>query len=544
MPYPNQEIAELRKEGRLEEAYLKAKEFLRESPDDKYLKFSFGWVLHDKIKALKSNTTQNSHEQTQSIAQEIRNLLLEYRGLELERPDLLFSQLLIKIVKVENLEWFSKFMLWAGLDSFRPEDLRKKTGEGETAFPPMIYDVAKKVAKTALDKEHEQQEFAIDLLEKAITEGELDDNERQWLVYRKALLLVELERPEEAQKLLVPIVRKKQSEFWAWSALAKAFEGSNPQMALSLYAKAFLQCKEQKFILKTCEGLCRASVAQDRFDLAKWAVDKAVAVRTENQWRSPQSLRDLLDSDWYGQAEGIENAESVLKSFAEDSDAIVYADCQRFEANYLGAFDSKNGKPMVKFAMRRDPEVEEIVNPSRGLMNGLEFKFGEPVQIGIDESGGWPRVFEAKSRPEGEQFDCLKKQIGIIDHQNKQKGLAWVYISVRESQPLHHKQFSEIQNWAACTCLRILYIKQEYPIHVEKIEFQETDCIKRLKSDISIHDKGFGFVGNSVFVPPKVAQNYEDGQETELVVVMKVKKDVQEVGWEALGSVDDTVIDN
>ena len=77
-----------------------------------------------------------------------------------------------------------------------------------------------------------------------------------------------------------------------------------------------------------------------------------------------------------------------------------------------------------------------------------------------------------------------------------------------------------------------------------KMESEETDYIKRMKDNISIHDKGFGFIGNGLFVPPKVAQSYEDGQEVELVVVKEVKKDKQEIGWKALGSVDDTVVEN
>ena len=57
--YPYQEVEALRKKGRLDEAYRKAKELFRDHKDDGYLKNSFGWVLYHKIKAIAEKAARN-----------------------------------------------------------------------------------------------------------------------------------------------------------------------------------------------------------------------------------------------------------------------------------------------------------------------------------------------------------------------------------------------------------------------------------------------------------------------------------------------------
>lgn len=43
------EITALRKDGQLEEAYLRGYELLKSNPEDKYLASAIGWVLYEKL---------------------------------------------------------------------------------------------------------------------------------------------------------------------------------------------------------------------------------------------------------------------------------------------------------------------------------------------------------------------------------------------------------------------------------------------------------------------------------------------------------------
>ena len=63
----------------------------------------------------------------------------------------------------------------------------------------------------------------------------------------------------EAQALLLPFVRKKRGDFWAWHVLGKMEEGTDPERALALYAKACLTCGDPKFGVNVFEDLSRVA---------------------------------------------------------------------------------------------------------------------------------------------------------------------------------------------------------------------------------------------------------------------------------------------
>ena len=48
--YPNKQVDDLRKAGHLGQALKLGRDLLKENPNDKYLRNSVGWVLHDQIK--------------------------------------------------------------------------------------------------------------------------------------------------------------------------------------------------------------------------------------------------------------------------------------------------------------------------------------------------------------------------------------------------------------------------------------------------------------------------------------------------------------
>jgi hypothetical protein len=309
--YPNQEVTGLRKAGRVEDAYQRGHELLKEHPDDFRLKGSFGWVLYDKLKqivetARERNTVGNAPDEA------TRKIMGEYARLGLPRPDLLFSQLLSQILRSPTPpEFLPRLMRWAGLNCFRPEDLCAQQGKDGTVYEPLVEKAARTTSKVARKSSDPQlQDYAILLLDEAITRGEVQKIE--WLHYGKLRLLVQLGRSDEARDLLLPFVRGKRREFWAWYAWAKLEEPTDPRRALLLCAKAAQVCNDPRFGINVFEDLSRLAVGQGQSELAKWAADRAAVVRAENDWRQPQSLRDLLASGWYAKAETLADPDRVL----------------------------------------------------------------------------------------------------------------------------------------------------------------------------------------------------------------------------------------
>ncbi|NJL11087.1 MAG: hypothetical protein HC908_15480 [Calothrix sp. SM1_7_51] len=166
------EITALRKEGRLEEAYTKGYELLKSSPEDKYLANSIGWVLYEKVKKLVTEAKE-SQSANEGSSNSLRKILREYAKLDAARPDLLFSLLLSQVLQFPSeLKFLPKFVMWAGVNSFREEDFQTQTGNDDRVFESLVEKVARITGKISRDLNlqdysdfREVQNFAITLMD-------------------------------------------------------------------------------------------------------------------------------------------------------------------------------------------------------------------------------------------------------------------------------------------------------------------------------------------------------------------------------------------
>jgi len=414
----HQEIKDLRKSGRLDEAYTRGKELLNNHPEDRFIRKEFGWVLYGKVKKFVERANQSQASQTDISANKLREILGEYYKLKLSRPDLLFSLLLSQTLRFPGkLNFLPDFMIWAGIDSFSQEDFETSTGNDDQVFESLVEKTARKVGSIANELTIEDypniqklQDFAITLIDHALKKTKVQKPE--WLNYRKALLLKNLGRSEEAQSLLISFVQQKRGDFWAWHALAKVIETSDPALALGLCSKACLTCKDLNFGVSVFEDLSRLAAFQEEKQLAKWSAEQAFTIRSNNGWKIPQSLRNLLNTSWYSHAESLSNPQEKLLRVAAGAERIIWADCPKYNANYLGTFLTKNEKKMVKLGLLSNAESQELVSPERGLLNNLNLVFGDPVAVTLDESRERSTVVVVEKRESGKVFDSILCKTG------------------------------------------------------------------------------------------------------------------------------------
>lgn len=420
-----EEIKNLRKSGQIDEAYSRGYELLKQHPNDKFLASSVGWVLYDKVKKLVDTANQSQSIDIEESISQLKEILGEYYKLKLIRPDLLFSLLLSQILRFpQQIKFLPKFLKWAGVDSFRAEDFQVSTANDGKVFDSLVEKTAREVGKIACEltvqdypDATELQNFAIKLIDVALDRAFIQKPE--WLNYRKALLLNRLGRSAEAQKLLVSFVKQKRSDYWAWHALAKVVETSDPTLALALCAKACLTCRDENFGVGVFEDLSRLAANKGQWKVAKWAADRAFNVRNSNRWKIPQSLHNLLTASWYDRTENLSNAEEVLENIAADAEKVIWQNCPQLNGNYLGSFAAKTGKMMLKFGLHSHSGAEEVVSPDRGILKNLNLQMGAPVTLTVDKNGERLTVVAVEKRESGKIFDSISCKTGRFRlHQN------------------------------------------------------------------------------------------------------------------------------
>lgn len=206
---PGQEVSELRKAGRLEEAYRRGKALLKEHPDDLSLKTSMGWVHYERAKQIVTTAKKSGGDQLR-LAHDLTGVLREFARLQLPRPNLVLSCLLAQAVKFPtDLGALPGFVMWAGPESFRPEDYQASPRDGKV-FPPLLEEVARKTAKAAQKQpSSEIREFALWLLRHALEKAQVQKPE--WLRYYEALLLGDSVEPMRPRRSWSPSFGKSKA---------------------------------------------------------------------------------------------------------------------------------------------------------------------------------------------------------------------------------------------------------------------------------------------------------------------------------------------
>ncbi len=497
-----------------------------------------GRQLHAEVKELvtkarKLHTDRNNHQIGQ-LANQLRELLREYAKLHPPRPDFYFSLILFQTLRFpQELEWLPAFMKWGGLQSFRADDYRAKPGLNDKVFEPLVETAARKVAKIALESNDvSHQEFAIQLIDQALDQAEIQAS--NWLSYRKALLLHSLGQIEEAKELLISFVKDNRNQYWAWHALAKVVGDSDRSLALALCAKACLTCHDLNFGVNVFFDLSRLAAAQGQTQLAKWAATQAFTIRNNNRWQIPQSLRELLNADWYAHGGNLSDPDEVLTSIAADAEQVIWSSCPRYDANYLGIFTTANGKQLAKFGLFDQGNCQEISGSARELLKNLNIVLGEPVTVTVDNSGDRLTAVVVKKRDGGQPFDQLERLYGILD--NHGEGKAFIYLNPEQHCTVAYADFPQIQMVLPGTALEVICARHRERINLYK--FGQTTFVENANICIRIgtlrlHYKGFGFV-EDVFVPPNLAEPLQEGKNFEFICVKKIDRKKNKLSWTAI----------
>jgi len=537
---PNQEVKEIRKAGRIDEAYKRALELLGEDPDDVYLKGALGWVLYDKLKLLRERE-QRHKGSTRALSDDVLSLMREYAGLELRRPDLLFSFLIIQLIGFDTVfDWFPRLLEWAqGLEAFRREDFAPTKREDGDPYEALVVRVAVALAKAAESTETlEDDKFALDFIDGVLENAE--PREEKWLSYHKVLLLKGLGRSEEAEPIMLRFVQNNSQDPFAWHVLALVEEKQNPENALALCASAVVRVGKPEFGLKILYDLARLAVEAGRFSLARWAVEECLKIRNERGYKIPENLQNLARSQWFKNAKECGDAETELESLAHAATSFVYRDLPSQRANFIEIFTSKGGHKFASFSVSTDTGHSCVVFPERDIQRAGDLQTGTPVSLKILKVAGRESLIEINSREDGKLFDCIESRAGVVEHRNDEKHVTAVYVSPNCTVVLHHDRVPAAGMLSEGEFVRV-FVTQDgdrfYGVAVERTEPFDSDHIGVVKGLFRSNPKGFGFVDPDIFVPAQLASLIEGDAEVTVLAIQAMDRKKERLGWKAVSLV-------
>ncbi len=322
----NRTVTNLRKNGDLKGAWEFGFQELENAPQDVYLKGALFWVCYEYIKqyqdkiakrgAASKNYRPNNYE-----FEQVELLLRTIISFEIPLGGLEYKMLLRQFKK--NLEWFPTlihFVLSHQAALFDEEDKTPFQAEkGEV--PSLMLSSARQVASAWLisrDLWLIELPLVIDFI--SVTREQVVDKKNIiWLDYDQAKCLIVAGQYEQARSLLIPILRKKQQESWAWGALAASYQKTDRELAIKFFAKGIVSAHEVIYSLKLLIGIVPLLLEKQRPQEASMCVKTAILVYQEHGWRVKQELEQLAMQPWYDSSVNEKSLKEYLKVLASEA---------------------------------------------------------------------------------------------------------------------------------------------------------------------------------------------------------------------------------
>jgi len=260
-----------------------------------------------------------------------------------------------------------------------------------------------------------------------------------WLKYHKGKLLLLADRNEDAKEFIIPVVREKQSESWAWGLLGIIFLKEDMEKSIACLSKGILVCQEENFITNIRLELAKVLIAKKLLSEAKFEIESIINFKKQKGQKLSEDIQSYLNEEWFISTQGNQDNNELYEKYADLSNSIILNALPWLNAIITGK-DIKservflllenNEKANVKFKLNND--IKDLVD-------------GAPIKVKVGNEIGKITIYAIENR-EGVIWDLLPSETGIIDYINYNKSLSHIILNKNKDCILHHDKFEKLKD--------------------------------------------------------------------------------------------------
>lgn len=348
-----QEINDLRKQGRLEDAYQLASSYCKDAPADIWAKRAMGWVIYEYLDRTASVNTaseflhwlaalldigvdESESMLFNSVAWSIRKLLVDagekevssvvldqllssMKQFEFPKLEKSYSAMLSAALKLES-KWSGlyQFINWWGLENLQPNDYKEVRLENGVSIMALAERSFIAYSKSLLKCE------AVDVIGNAIPFlRNFVSLHPDYLYppYYLAKLYLKVGDRETAFAFLKPFAKSKQKDFWVWQLLADTQQDES--VRLSFICKALLCGGKEEMLVSLREVAALLFSNLGYHSEAKAEVLNAVETRNRNNWGMTNNLRSLQVEKWFVNVPASHNNRSFYMKHVAKAESLI-----------------------------------------------------------------------------------------------------------------------------------------------------------------------------------------------------------------------------
>ena len=416
------EIADLRKQGKLNEAQELGEDLLQTSPGDIWVKRANAWVYIDFLKSYNEIATIDTFNQyfdkidglelpeddimindaiVWKLVKMLFNILRENSfdrrqffqftdriiATNYTKPSEQHSAFLNAIVKAyDKYTNFLDFIEWWNLDNLHDKDFEKWEYEGKAiiSLAERTYNAVSKTHLEGVIDPADPDPFSPNrVMNKEAIESfvfKLDDlisehPDYVWPPYYRVKLLLAIGSEQEMVKLLLPFARTHSKDFWLWDLMADLFD-DDPEMQLACYCKSVSCNTKDEFLVR---------------------------VRKDNEWPILQQLLNWQEDDWYKNSEITKNNIALYNEYKVIAEKILTSDIKPDVGVIIGLNEeksiahirvSKEVTSHFKYYKNNPPKPGDVFEFKLQLIEGKNNSYYKVVDVDKTNSKPDPGIYK------------------------------------------------------------------------------------------------------------------------------------------------------
>lgn len=524
--------------GEHDEALRLCRDVISRVPESIEASKGLGWAIARKLNAIAKDEPVDGHA--------AHELLLEYARLKhMEIPGVLHSYILREASAfAESLPGFIRFVRWWNPANLRPEDFEQYKPDGsDKAFDSLVEKVIKAMYKAARKCQGEDDR-------KWATEFVCAHYQRfpnqEWFPYYYGKLLIECGRQEEAQRLVIPVVRQKQSEFWAWSVLSETFDPSALAERRACLCRAMLcRVTDEKLRVKAHATLGGVLMACSDFPAAKREFEETIRIRLGLGWKIPPEISSRQQEEWYARTQAAEDNTALYEQYAGEALDLLTADIPWTNAVVTGIKPGSEDSPALVFVgFCFGNSVDQIPSRQNRFPILQKAERGMPIRIKLSAKGDRQTVVAVEPR-QGVAWDVVPSRVGVVTHVNMEKRITHVVLGRKEFEMLQHDRMPEASELMAgdYVALQMLFDRKQEKdrvVHYRKTtQAPDADFCRPYKCALRLcNGNTFGFAGD-IYVHRRLIEGngLTDGQTMSGTAVCEWNERKNSFTWSAVTGV-------
>ena len=359
----SKQITNLRKSGKLNEAYQLGLESIKQNPEDIWIERAFSWTLYEFLKQNKNNIYQytrtleeiGSHdfdftEHGMLFENIVKNI--RFLGWELIKQNRV-KELYTLFLGVSNLfgdkDFFEASTIlqmflrdfekdkpkliqlvdWFGFKRFSYGDYHEKVYEGKTQ-PSLVEKTINEYLKALVQKNSDGSLLGVEeQIEFAISQAKtlLEKYDYKWTPYQLSKLFIEIGRLEEGKEIFLPFAQKNSKQAYIWDHLAEFYKGISNDLYYACIFKALTLPNKIEFTLNLRRKALEyfVNISED-YPAAKYEIQLIHNCKAEHGWGLDEFVAEQTQQLWFGQTIASKSNASIYQKLSQKAEDLLYGD--------------------------------------------------------------------------------------------------------------------------------------------------------------------------------------------------------------------------